>query len=611
MSFIIFLAVLSMLSAMLIAESAENDGSRINIAGSLRMQSYKIANHFLIEQVLIKQELSIQIPDQQGVLQSSSSLPDNVESTQLATAIEVFDQKINQAILKNYILKSDDLELKEGYIAIVKSWHRLKSNLLNPQNKRQIEDIFKDIDTQVINIDQLVKQLEIQTHDKLTLIRLVQSSTLFLTLLIGFIALYEFTNHVVFPLRKLVEVAQKIGKKDFTSRVDHKSDDELGLLAHTFNIMSFELAESYNFLQEQVSQKTQKLKDANEALEILYQSSRELTNNPGDTEQLKHFLKRLSEKLKLDLIIIRLTDPNHKEIIKICREKEADEKADFITRDPTQAQETLNNAQLLVYPIVISNKQFGQIELHQQTPPEEWQSQVISSMADNIAMAFGLEKKSEQENRLVLMDERAVIARELHDSLAQSLSYLKIQMSLLQTQLNRDSDKEQLESTIRDIREGISAAYQQLRELLTTFRLKLDLKGLQSALQGTAVEYSEKMQIPVNLTYNLEHVRFTPNEEMHILQIIRESLSNVARHSGASQANIICKAADINPANKKNEVQFIVTDNGKGLTQPSSAGHYGLTIMQERANSLNAKLTITDNTPSGVTVNLQFSPIHH
>src|SRR5690606_27742721 len=118
-----------------------------------------------------------------------------------------------------------------------------------------------------------------------------------------------------------------------------------------------------------------------------------------------------------------------------------------------------------------------------------------------------------------LVHERTVIARELHDSLAQALSYLKIQVARLNRALAKD-DKETLQDVSTELQEGLSSAYRQLRELLTTFRLKVDGPGLLSTLQTSVKQLSEQSEMHISLDYTLSNLPLTPNEEIHLLQII-------------------------------------------------------------------------------------------
>src|SRR5690625_2362140 len=104
------------------------------------------------------------------------------------------------------------------------------------------------------------------------------------------------------------------------------------------------------------------------------------------------------------------------------------------------------------------------------TTLDDWQQQLIESVADQLALALSLQAEEDNARRLTLVHERTVIARELHDSLAQALSYLKIQVTRLNRALAKD-DKATLQDVSNELQEGLNSAYRQLRELLTTFRL--------------------------------------------------------------------------------------------------------------------------------------------
>lgn len=103
-----------------------------------------------------------------------------------------------------------------------------------------------------------------------------------------------------------------------------------------------------------------------------------------------------------------------------------------------------------------------------------------------IGVAIGAERRIEQERRLALLEERAVIARELHDSLAQSLAYMKIQVSRLQGAMNSPDRNAEAAEMLADLREGISSAYRQLRELISAFRMKREDAVLGATLGPTS-----------------------------------------------------------------------------------------------------------------------------
>ena len=114
-----------------------------------------------------------------------------------------------------------------------------------------------------------------------------------------------------------------------------------------------------------------------------------------------------------------------------------------------------------------------------------------------------------------------MIARELHDSLAQALSYMKIQASLLQPLLGEPARAAEAARVLTDLREGISAAYRQLRELLVSFRLELS-GDFPSLLREAVQEHAARGGVTVKLSTRLADCALSPNQEVHVLQIVRE-----------------------------------------------------------------------------------------
>lgn len=207
--------------------------------------------------------------------------------------------------------------------------------------------------------------------------------------------------------------------------------------------------------------------------------------------------------------------------------------------------------------------------------------------------------------RLMLFEERSIIARELHDSLAQSLSYMKMQVARISKLFDRNAPEEKIREGLEDLQQGLDAAYKHLRELLTTFRLKLDVPTLYLALKTTIDECDNmKEDISVVLNFGLGHCPLSPNEDIHVLQIIREAITNAVKHSKANLIELVCEHGD------SNKVIFKVVDNGIGIPDnPYKDHHYGLSIMQERADLLHGTLDIGPSSEhAGTTVALTFTP---
>ena len=161
---------------------------------------------------------------------------------------------------------------------------------------------------------------------------------------------------------------------------------------------------------------------------------------------------------------------------------------------------------------------------------------------------------------------------------------------------------ETLENVTAELREGLNNAYRQLRELLTTFRLQIHDAGLVQELKDTAEEFSRRGEFQVHLHVDALAFQLSASEQIHILQITREALSNCLRHAHAQNAWLQLRQDG-------ETVRLIVEDDGRGFSgNVDQREHHGLKIMDERARSLRGQLEIVSREPQGTRVQLEFQP---
>ena len=208
-------------------------------------------------------------------------------------------------------------------------------------------------------------------------------------------------------------------------------------------------------------------------------------------------------------------------------------------------------------------------------------------------------------------EERAVIARELHDSLAQSLSYLKIQTSRLQSILTGSdiqaySKSMEIDAMMQDLRSNLNIAYRHLRELISTFRLTIGGKNFSQALTDSVEEFAKRSGIAFDIDNRLPADILTVTEETQLLHIIRESLSNVVRHS---QAKFTLLSIHYN---KSGQITTVIEDDGIGLPDVSNPEqHFGIIIMQERAHSIGGNISLTERVDGGACLKIVFQASKH
>jgi len=228
---------------------------------------------------------------------------------------------------------------------------------------------------------------------------------------------------------------------------------------------------------------------------------------------------------------------------------------------------------------------------------------VLDITSKLLTMVTRFQSNDEEGRRIAILEERAAIGRELHDSLAQSLSYMKIQLARLQSKVGNFTDENGDKVDLGDLREGLDHAYRGLRELLSTFRAHMDIRGLGYAIQSAIDEFSQRSILTITLDNRLVNCRLTVNEEFHILQVVREALSNIVRHSGANKVTILMllKAND--------SVELTIDDNGSGfIPADDKYDHHGQAIMKERAYNLGGTIDVMAIRQGGTRVKLTFMP---
>jgi two-component system nitrate/nitrite sensor histidine kinase NarX len=383
-----------------------------------------------------------------------------------------------------------------------------------------------------------------------------------------------------------------------------------------FDHMAADLDASYQALEARVTLKTTELERHNHALQIIHNSSRSLYGGGNDLcASAAPLLRQLEEILDIGPIVLSLHnehDGSDMEILAThsherplyCRDLEcfACLGTDAAPSGEQHIPLVDERAQALVLPVVAGHLTLGYLTVSYLEAPSASARQLLNTLADQLATAIYLEQRIEEQQQLSLIKERTIMARELHDSLAQSLSYLKMQVARLERMQARQFPPERQTEVIGDLREGLNSAYRQLRELLTTFRLSLDKSGLQPALEQTVHEFSQRLSFDIELIHQVPPYLLSANEEIHLLQITREALANTVKHAHAHWARVSLTF-------QQARLHLAIEDDGIGLESDGSPPmHYGLIIMRDRARDIDARLTLQNRPEGGTGVHLYMTP---
>ena len=255
------------------------------------------------------------------------------------------------------------------------------------------------------------------------------------------------------------------------------SNNEIGLLTHTFNNMAIELGKLYHGLEFSANEKTHKLQRANNSLQVLYRSSQELTASGITQENLFNILKQLVSIEGIEALRLEIFQFGEKTLV---IEHGLDDESFSAEQHKT---------------LSFDGQELGSLILSVTLPCPD--PSLIENVVQMISHAIYYSQAQRKAEQLLLMEERAAIARELHDSLAQALSYLKIQVSIIKKQMDQFPQSTLLSKTnltLLELDTGLSSAYTHLRELLTTFRLTIKAGGFGHALQEMVQQLSKQTQ---------------------------------------------------------------------------------------------------------------------
>jgi two-component system nitrate/nitrite sensor histidine kinase NarX len=227
---------------------------------------------------------------------------------------------------------------------------------------------------------------------------------------------------------------------------------------------------------------------------------------------------------------------------------------------------------------------------------------LLISVGRHLGLALEKARLESEARRVAILEERNIIGNELHDSLAQSLIGMRLQLKLLGESLARkDIGAAQYEAS--RLRRAMTQANADLRELLTNYRLKLDDAGLAQSIAGLVERFGRETGIAVFFQNECRSLALTPAQEIQVFFIIQEALANIRRHSGARNVRILLN-------NEDDLYTVLIEDDGLGMADPgadAAGGHAGLAIMRERTARLQGQIVIESEPGEGTRIVLLFT----
>jgi len=224
---------------------------------------------------------------------------------------------------------------------------------------------------------------------------------------------------------------------------------------------------------------------------------------------------------------------------------------------------------------------------------------LLQTLAGQVGLVIqNAQSMAELEYKTIIL-ERNRLSREIHDGLAQTLAFLKLQAAQMQKFLSQ-GDHARLQQSLSLSYATLSEAYEDARQAIDGLRIGLNGKGLAGWLEQVVTEFKEASGIDVKIEPVQLHRELSPEVHAQLIRIVQEALSNVRKHAHASQVRVIC-------CEDEKTLFMEICDNGIGFPPedvPVLARH-GLQGMRERAELIGADFQVLSKLHEGTTVRLR------
>ncbi|MEO8124109.1 MAG: type IV pili methyl-accepting chemotaxis transducer N-terminal domain-containing protein [Burkholderiales bacterium] len=480
-------------------------------------------------------------------------------------------------------------------------------------------------------VDQFVAAIEAHMSRWTALLYLCQMSMLVLAVAAAAAIVYAGFVFVIEPLGGLKAATLRIREGDLGARVERVSSDEFGTLAEGFNRMAEHLQSMYGQLEARVGEKTAELEEKRERLQALYEVTALVSRATTLDELARGFVTRIARIAHADAAVVRWSDEANERYLMIAAEglpeamAEAeqciyadtcccgvpDESAQLRVIPIRSEAPALRHctrfgfATLVTVPVRLHARTMGEVDLffHSELTLSEPERSLLEALASHLAGAMENLRLNALEMEAAVSQERTLLARELHDSIAQSLAFLKIQVQLMRDAL-AGGDATQIDQVLGEIDAGVRESYGDVRELLIHFRTRANAEDIEPALETTLRKFEHQSGLPARLQMQGHGLPLLPELQIQVLHIVQEALSNVRKHARASRVWV--------DVEQQPQWRFEVRDDGIGFAhEPGTLGetHVGLRIMRERAERIGSSLEVISTTGRGTSIVLTLPPL--
>ncbi|UJF25227.1 histidine kinase [Suttonella sp. R2A3] len=487
------------------------------------------------------------------------------------------------------------------------------------QGTDNLSELMQQADILTTNINLHAQAIERDNTDNIHLLRIIRLCLIALILCSVAASFWMLRRWVINPLTLLNQTIDRLTQGQLSARLHLHSHDEFEEVAKKFNLMAHHLQDMYAHMEDKIAIKTHALLRQKQDWELLYQVTSYLHANTFGQETLQIFLEKILSPQAVDGGYLSLTDATQQKL-----------NAAYQLSEPLLAK--LHNISLDEYfashcddddTALLRIRGDGKSEVSLWLLPVRY----VNTIKGFLVLYLGADKTLSEENvrllkllnaqlaithenaylnslhkQYAVLEERNLIARGLHDSIAQSLSFLNMQFQILCRHPNL-SKEISLQENITLIQNGIHHCYEDVRELLNNFRTRIQYQSVHESIEAVIVHYQKQVGLPTRLYILSDEIYLDAAQQTQVIFILQEALSNIRKHSGAQNISVVIDNDGDFCMNIEDDGCGFDYDEVQRLSEAEEA-HIGLFIMRERADQINATLYIDSSPGCGTRIRL-------
>ena len=467
-------------------------------------------------------------------------------------------------------------------------------------------------------------------------------AVLALAAVLAFVAMRKVRRDLHAPLARLYAWALGMCAGDFSTRVPAAGGESAyRKLAFHINRLSEALEGLANEMDDVVWRQTERLREKNASLELLYEVAASVSRLGSLEEILRVSARSMMDLAEASGALVRLRDATGEMSVAV-RLGECPGEADLdagevrklpgagdagcrsgapgvvdaadVATAPTAPDDGSgvgiapcgpDGGRVATVPLDHQGVNLGLIHLFVRSSEpiaSRERQRLLLSAGRHLGMSIAKARTDDESKTLSIVRERAEIAHELHDSLAQTLASLRLQADMLADSL-AGSGSGRVPAELARIQATLESANIELRELIASFRAPVDGRDLRTALEEMTARYTAQSAMNVHLQFDGVLPDLPAGPQLQVVRIVGEALANACAHSGGNVARVLVRSDAAS-------MRVLVEDDGEGFAMPAcdaaSGEHIGLSVMHERARWLGGTLVIESEPGEGARVSLTF-----